>query len=377
MAKYDVECEKCSESFEVQLYGKMSVREWKLETWTWICEDCKAKQRAEENAKAAEKNVADGLVELTGSEKQIAWAETIRAEKLDLVEDIINRNFDSFNEENKKKAMSLLDWVQNQERASWWINNRDYLIGFRDFLTLWREAEEKDKKQQEQKREQELKMEAEAEATVMPKEAITNLRAEVKIDGEFVEVRFPEKNDTLRQLVKSHGFSWHPVWKRKIDKFSGPIEDRAVEIGHLLLDAGFPIIIYDQELRERAIKGEYEPEITRWVAEKTTGQYAGWFSISWRRKKEDYYKQARRLDGSKWSSPSVVVPVESYKEVLDFAEIQDFTLSPGAKGLVEKAQEAEKNITVADVVKKLAPKKKSRKKIEVPTNVEIDNDLKD
>ncbi len=83
--KYAVKCEKCGKEYQIALFGKMDRREWIVEHGSHICDDCKAAERAAANAtnatNAANNNNA-GLPPLTGSDKQIAWAETIRAEKL-------------------------------------------------------------------------------------------------------------------------------------------------------------------------------------------------------------------------------------------------------------------------------------------------------
>ena len=124
MAWYNVECEKCGEEFRVQLYGKIKDREWKIDNYTWICEDCKAKM-AEEAAKVAKES---GLPELKGSAKQIAWAEQIRQgilnQKINQYRAAFQKELDPENEEVKK----ALDAVRNKEWAPWWINHRSYSI---------------------------------------------------------------------------------------------------------------------------------------------------------------------------------------------------------------------------------------------------------
>lgn len=87
MAKYDVECPSCGSSYQVSLFGNHKDREWKLENWDWTCDECKEKERQEANAQAAAANADAGLPPLTGSKKQIAWAETIRKQKITHIED--------------------------------------------------------------------------------------------------------------------------------------------------------------------------------------------------------------------------------------------------------------------------------------------------
>ena len=80
--KYAVKCEKCGKEYQIALFGKMDRREWIVKHGSHICDDCRAAERAASNAANAANNYNAGLPQLTGSDKQVAWAETIRAEKL-------------------------------------------------------------------------------------------------------------------------------------------------------------------------------------------------------------------------------------------------------------------------------------------------------
>ena len=77
MAKYEItHC--CGHVRTYNLFGKTDDRNRKIE---WLesqpCPDCK---REEENAESAKKAAAENRPVLTGSEKQVAWANTLREE---------------------------------------------------------------------------------------------------------------------------------------------------------------------------------------------------------------------------------------------------------------------------------------------------------
>lgn len=76
MAKYEIN-HTCGHTETVQLFGKCSERERKIE---WMerqeCPECRRKHEAEKAAKITE---GMELPELTGSDKQVAWANSIRA----------------------------------------------------------------------------------------------------------------------------------------------------------------------------------------------------------------------------------------------------------------------------------------------------------
>ena len=70
----------CGHVGQVQMYGKHSERGRKA-AWmekNALCDECAAKARDEGNRKAAATNAEAGLPSLTGTPKQIAWAETLR-----------------------------------------------------------------------------------------------------------------------------------------------------------------------------------------------------------------------------------------------------------------------------------------------------------
>lgn len=94
MAKYTV-TRACGHEEVVVLFGKIKNRDWRLENVepSKLCYECYqvelAKRREEENREAAETAKEMQLPELTGSEKQIAWAETIRQKMLADIDEFI------------------------------------------------------------------------------------------------------------------------------------------------------------------------------------------------------------------------------------------------------------------------------------------------
>ena len=124
MAKYEVTY-KCGHIETVQLYGPEKDRQHKLD-WmrTCVCKDCYRRQQTE---RAAEKAAEMGLPELSGSEKQVAWAVTIRQKALEnlsvLRAEMVLANqtqdlLDAFD--------SIVAGIKTQAEARWWIDRRDY-----------------------------------------------------------------------------------------------------------------------------------------------------------------------------------------------------------------------------------------------------------
>lgn len=67
---------------------------------------------------AAQQAKADGLPALTGSEKQIRWAESIRQKKMAAAREWLSRH-------PGEQADKCLAWYGGHASASWWIDHRD------------------------------------------------------------------------------------------------------------------------------------------------------------------------------------------------------------------------------------------------------------
>jgi hypothetical protein len=379
MAKYTVECPTCNTPYTVQLFGKNRDRDWKLENFDWTCDDCKAKVRQEQGAAAAVENAAAGMAPLIGTEKQIAWAETIRKQKFTtLNESILRADPGRINDARLQAALTNL---KNRIDAHWWIDHRDERIE----LLLKKEYDQTDTPLplEEQKTATQAKMEATAEATVRPETPITETVAEIRINDRVIEVYFPEKREDFWSLIKKElRFEWSGLcWRRAISPVTGGTpQDRAAETGHRLLAAGFPIRIFAAELRTKAVNGTYEPECRRWVKKRTAGEFIGWFAISWPYG-EDFYQAAKKLPGSRYRKPDVVVPAEQFEQVQDFAEMYGFQMSVGARELAETAKQIKEAALTARVVERdnALPPEPGRKprKLPVPENVPVAEEFKE
>lgn len=372
-----------------------------------LCPDCwKAERdeaRAEASQQAAEHAAVSGLPVLQGSEKQVAWAETIRQDriaKLAVIEAALEASREKAPAGACEVIADALAAIKAVDAAKWWIDHRDSAIftNTRDFqIWLMGGAEYGKLSHPEQiararhhfgglpKRAAEaapvpaeIIADAKAEATVRPESPKTETVAEIAIDGEAITVAFPEKRDDFWQIIKPGlRFEWAGRhWRRPIPVTAGPIQDRAAEVGHRLLAAGFIVRIYDPAIRASAVAGDFEPERTRWVQRHASGA----FFIRWG-KDEDFYQAARKLPRSHYDKPGVTVPAEFFEEVLDFAECHGFTLTAKAREVADQAR-ANKE---AAMVAKVAPKPRRAKvtadtappKLDVPESSEIADDLRD
>lgn len=331
-------CKVCGIVFEVTAFRQNRRMADSFEQWAekniTLCKECENRQieerNAQENARAIEAAAERGWPELTGSDKQIGWASSIREAGLP--------GLIKFVEQSKKNTMIpaerlnageiALKVIMGKTEASWWIDNRRNLeFAFSRLVTeiLHNPAA--------------YAVDAETEAELMDDEA-TVAEPEQRTHDGIVEITVSEKrvsaayrkDDDFRALVKKLGYRWDGdavAWRMEIGACTGSAEERAAELGNKLLNAGFAIRIQDAETRRNAIEGNYQPMTHRWIA--CCGDD---FSISWGRD-EDFYDRARRLPGAKYDR-GVKIPAREFETVLDFAHTYDFRLSPGAQELIDE-----------------------------------------
>jgi hypothetical protein len=365
--------------------------EW-AESQGFICSDCQDKQRQTENAKAAEQNQAAGLPELTGSDKQIAWAETIRAQKLETIRQSLAGELDhmmidaywgsaGWHQEplpvDHPHAYYAIDLLKQQTSASWWIDRRDSKIGF-----ILRELFVANPPAAEVKPEQKAIIdEAKLEATVRPANPVTETVAEITINGQYVRVSFPEKRENFRLIMHKYHFRWdNNRWQRLVSALDGTTFDRAAEIGHFLLAHGYIVRQFNADIRNAMIHGYFEACQTRWIALFTSGKEQGRLCIRWERKDEDYWKVAKRLPTARYAKPHISVAIEQFEQVLDFAEVNGFSITAAAREAMAAAKQAKDAALVVDV-RYEEPDKRGDDgepvELEVPSDVEVDDDLRD
>jgi len=182
---------------------------------------------------------------------------------------------------------------------------------------------------------------------VFPENVVSEIPVVITVDSKTVRIK-SEKNDTIIDLVKSKGYEWEPLayrWAKYLAPRMGTPADRAAEIGNKLLNAGFPIEISDEKIRENAINADFEPECTRWILLIVKGEYKGRLIAKWFGKDNELYRRARSLPQSRWhqGEKGVLVKIEHYKEVEDFASVYGFKFSSAAKTAIEEYREEFKN----------------------------------
>lgn len=130
MAKYQI-TRTCGHTETIQIAGPVAGRDRQAEYESGkLCYECykaeQAKQRAAASQAAAEAAKSSGMPALTGSEKQVAWAEAIRAAAAQSL-NAMRPMLQAAPEANRKAAeiaLGIIDATLSRASAHDWIDSR-------------------------------------------------------------------------------------------------------------------------------------------------------------------------------------------------------------------------------------------------------------
>lgn len=337
VGKVTCTCSKCGK--EIVLTKKFFKREeannWEeymKESNDFVCYECKKADEKEKMKQAIEEMEKDlELSELEGSEKQVRWARELRYKFL--------RDLKTYRNE-----MVSLEDINSITQAKFWIDHRDegtYDIA-RNISDECKKIEYLDS---------DTAKEAISEMTMRPSIQEHEGTVEIKIVKNTVEAFF-KKDEDFRKIVKSYGFVWDKdktAWIKQCNEYTGTVYDRAAELINKLINKGFAVMCSNEDIKDKAIKADFIPETHKWVKHKKTS-----FVITWDRYKDDFYSKAKTLPGAEWNSSvrGMVIPNRNFREVLDFAEINHFSISKAAQQVMEALQQCDERV-IAEAPKEL------------------------
>ncbi|WP_333813518.1 hypothetical protein [Muricomes intestini] len=282
------------------------------------------------------------LPELTGTEKQVTWANTIRVEFINKIHDVIEEScFDNFDEEEQRaeyraNRTAPIDYlIKRHTDARFWIDNRG---SYRSIELIAKEEYKKHVEEVEnlgQTLEESVKDET---VTVEPEEKMHGGVVKLVIKKGTVRAIYPKDADFMK-IVKSKGLKWGGItWGIEIIEYTGTAEDIIAELGNDFLNNGFAVQFPNKQCKDKAVSGDFEPLNDKWIKWSEKRQK---LAIEWPGYNDEMYQMAKRLPDAQWRG-WMTVPVEYYKEVLDFADINGFSISKKANAKIEeyKAKEA-------------------------------------
>lgn len=361
---------RCGHEGRVNIVGPTKNRQWIADhKFEGLCPECFQRQleaqREAENIESAEKAEEMELPELTGSERQVAWANTLRQKFIDKTQKFSDMSSIDFSKVSEALQYILITYT----KASWYIDNRNS-----DVKPILAKAYE-DMQRSSPTADTVSANEIKAESTVFPSHKITEVPVEITVKDSVVSA-ITEKNDKFVKIVKGLGYKWNGSWERRISPTTGSAVDRAAELGNALLIAGFPVIITDTEIRQKAIQADFEPECKRWILYAYKGDFKGCLAITWEKGNEKIYQCARKLPRAKYSNDCFYVKMEYFREVLDFVDIFGFKISQYALEEIEKYKSALNDTPVTPMTAAPVPLKDGLSEI-LQSGSEVIDDLKD
>ena len=341
----------CGHDGRVDIVGPTKDRQRKADwKFSGLCPECYKKHLEEEkerkNREAAEKSVEMEFPELTGTEKQVAWANTIRMKKFDLINSGIERVSKILKEKGLERVpgddigieeiSEAADYfIHEHTDEKWWIEHREDSVNLKEICMMY-------KKHIDDIANKEVleEMEKEGETLTVSPDSYNKFDGVVKIkykdsalSAEYV------KNDDFINIVKGLGYKWNGFsWSKTITEYTGSADDRASELGNKLLLSGFTVQFPSTESKEMAVSGAYQPENDRWV--KFPVKYEK-LALCWKNRSDTLYDAAKKLPGARWRDGAMLVDIEFYREVLDFAETMGFSISKKAQEEIEKYKHIE------------------------------------
>ena len=357
MAYYDVKhC--CGHTESVQLYGPTKNREWRIHQMEQeLCSECWAAELERRNAENAKKAQEMELPPLQGTEKQVAWAETLRMEFIASYErNYANRpmRVDPMLENcsNDEYAEAVL---KEETRASWWIDHKDSMWTW----TLIHEVVEAARKKHVANP---LQKAALAEMTMKPADGEHAQDAVITLEHkeDYIIAQCEARNKAFVSVAKDLGYQWNSVghwWSFKLGTCTGSAEDRMAELGSKLLAAGLTIIVSDDNVRQKIIAGDYEPIYPRWLVKASETSLL----LRWERGNDKLYATAKALPSAKWSRElsGITFSPKYYNSIEDFVRAYDVHVAPEAQALMDVCKEVEKQALLVKPKVKQAPAAKA------------------
>lgn len=319
----------CGHPGSVNLYGPAQNCKPRADKYfSQPCGACRLKAREEEYRRNADAARAQGLPELTGSEKQVAWATTIRANLMATLE----RNITWL------KGKELMEWagqvseyqkiIVQTTSARWFIENRSVLARG-PFIQKALQAQRS--------------FSPETQSVESPAISINEqlmVRPESITQPGCVEIRITERrilaiyerNDAFRRIVYRQRFRWSAeagAWHLKCLIQDGEPEDRAVELAMELLSGGFAVAMPSEKTRDMVIRGVYEPRHTRWIHATLSS-----FEVYFEREDQPARSALSALTRyPKWSNPRkcYTVPFSQFEGLCELIRLYDFRVSWAAR----------------------------------------------
>lgn len=343
----------CGHTETVELVGREKDRARKI---TFMegedCWECQKKASLEDAmAWTAEMELPD----LIGTEKQVAWALSLRKyvlecgyEALDDEEKHImdlkerGKHGEGYkgHVEKRDKIMSFIDELISITDAKYWIDSR-----CEPFYLRLSNYTPKSKEELIMEREQkELRL---SQKRVLSPEEITG---ETIVEIEVVDGKIyftSEKDEHMIEVMHKIGAMWdRPHWIYSPWKIWGDIKHIASDLAHRFLKDGYKVIVYDDEIADMTINATFTPEDRRWITWDESTKRACIYVRGL-----DTYDKAKSIKSAKYSKPYVKIRPVYYADIEDFAREEGYNISETAQAYLDAEKAKVEKVDVKEIQK--------------------------
>ncbi len=200
-----------------------------------------------------------------------------------------------------------------------------------------------------------------AEATIVPDDH-NGVSVEMSLAGSVIHLIADRFSENFNALVKSRSFAWKkPFWQRDLGTLDA--SSAFVQLAIELMNAHYGVLIFDNELRQRVITGEYEAVSLSSVQAATCKRHGFKFRLRLAGNLENrshIFRLFSSLRGAKDFSGTVYVPADQHVAVVELAEMYDIPLDASAHEVIKigEALEQKKLLTVQKPKRTAAPQKR-------------------
>lgn len=310
MAKYEGVF-ACGHSGNVYVTGKMSERQWKIDRmFEEDCPECKKKKIVEKIKKSFKESEKNGFPKLSGSLKQIQWANSIRID---------------FYNQWKNEYSWIGEIIKENTEAKFWIDYRNKFKD-KDFVLAYHNKMDEEKQKT-------IKLN---NSSIEPKKILHDGIVEIYEEDKCVCLKYKKDKDFI-DIVRNKDYQWsqdYKCWYKHLSKYTGKFEDRAAEVGHLLLNSGFIINIENEEICKNAISGKFGKDMSRRIIPFGDSR----IEIVWGVSNSSLYNQAMLINNAKWNGFGAIVVVDESNadKIKEFAKKNNFVIEKNAVTILEK-----------------------------------------
>ena len=385
----------CGHTGTVTLSGKADYIEWKAKQIAKkICPECKAEAAEAFHQKVVAENKEAGMIELTGSEKQISWAEEIRYRIRKQADEYIQKNEedmqDAFErlhsaldkdpevtEEKKNKLVEEMDTeisrldietsiakqlheeIMNQSSSSWLIDHRGPCFFREECINRYYAGDYKKAK------------------TFVPETVkfLSTVLVEVRLRSKRIESAkfYYPKNDTFINLMKYHGASWSgSAWKityyNNASQYYSNLPDQIASAIANLVSSGFAVKVANEDIIQLLDAMAYTVRGSKNVTLTNRGRF--WIEGV----EGEEAETIRMIHGVREHESGYSVPGFQAASVEDFAAVYGYYVSK--KALLAIDEQKAEEVEIFEPKKRAKKAKGSVKDIMKSTNGILD-DLRD